>query len=168
VTRWFTKAPIDQQLIGLDLLWLELNGAAVLDVGCAEGLISQRCWDAGAALVHGVDNRSGAIEEASRAHGRLEFFVHDCETWEPPRLYDVVLMLGVLHKLADPAKALRKYLAACIEFAVVRLPTWPILIDSRSGNVPIDLEQVAGECGFKLTEKTSGPHGQWVGYLSRQ
>lgn len=178
MTRWFTKAPLEQQLIGLEPLWPEIGCASVLDVGCAEGLISWRCLKSGARLVHGIDDRQEAIKEAAgwvsgyaRAHGQVfGFWTADAEVWEPPQSYDVVLMLGILHKLKNPAKALCKYLTVCDEFAVFRLPEggWPILQDSRSGNQPFDLERVAHECGFKLTETAAGPRGQTVGYLWRQ
>lgn len=166
--RWFDKAPFDQQRIGLELLWPSVKGKTVLDVGCAEGAISKACLHNGAKSVHGVDNRKDAIQEAAESVAG-EFWVADVDVWEPVGSYDIVLMLGVLHKLKDPESALARCLNACDGMAVIRLPQgqWPVLRDSRSGNEPQHLGALAESFGFKLAHTAEGPASQWVGYLSR-
>lgn len=168
--RWFDKAPLEQQLIGLEPLWAEVNGRTVLDVGCAEGLIALECKKAGAKLILGVDNRETAVKEARQHFGdsyTCDAIVADVSQWEPRASFDVVLMLGVLQKLPNPGEVFVRMLCRCKELAVVRLPDggWPGLTDSRSGNQRIELDKAAALAGFELERVTQGPHGQWAGWL---
>lgn len=165
------KSSLEQQTIGLDDLWDLVVGNTVLDVGCAEGLIARKCLDAGASFVHGVELRKEAVER-TRALG-VNCDNANVDSYNPRRIYDVVLMLAILHKLAEPAKAFARLLSACDLVAVVRLPYggWPVLVDSRSGSIQIDLGRVASDQGFRLFQVTDGPsfdgRAQWTGYLYR-
>jgi 2-polyprenyl-3-methyl-5-hydroxy-6-metoxy-1,4-benzoquinol methylase len=170
--RWFDKAPIEQQMVGLDPLWCEVKGRTVLDVGCAEGLIALECKKAGARLILGIDNRESAVKEARGVLDcdttyTCDVVVADVIEWEPRASFDVVLMLGVLHKLPNPEQVFARFLGKCNDLAVVRLPSWPILRDERSGNVRINMDLVAAWSSFELEQVTDGPHGQRVGYLRR-
>jgi SAM-dependent methyltransferase len=167
---------LDQQLIGLDLLWPLVDNRSVLDVGCAEGLISIECCRQGAAYVHGIEIRADAVKLANH-HGNgwpFEAVHADARDYTPRQPYDVVLLLAVLHKLRDPSAALVRLVAAASRHVVIRLPhdDWPVLRDMRSGNRPHDLERVMLRCGFELYETADGPvdsgkPAEWVGYFSR-
>jgi SAM-dependent methyltransferase len=161
------KASFDEQMIGLDSLRFMVKDKAVFDLGCAEGQIAAQMLAWGAKSVHGVDNRSDAVAHAlSLGVGAT---VANADTFAPRQSYDIMLMLGVLHKLKDPAGAMGRMMDGCRKTCVIRLPNgqWPILRDGRSGNKPINLKDAAIDAGFRLYRETDGPHGQWVGYLSR-
>lgn len=162
--NWFKKAPLAQQLIGLEPLWENLRGKTLLDVGCAEGLISLECMKHGA-KVEGLEIRSSAVKEA-QAIG-VNCLEADVQHYQLERHYDIVLMLGILHKLADPITAFKRYLKYCNDLAVVRLPwnCWLDLVDSRSGGVPHNMHIAAMESGFYLDDQTEGPHNQLVLWL---
>lgn len=167
---------LELQLTGLDRLWPAIVGRSVLDVGCAEGLISLQCEQAGARLVLGVEIRRDAVAIANERafRRRVQFIPGDANTYDPAGRYDVVLLLAILHKLRDPSAAFERYLAACTELCVVRLPhdDWPVLRDPRSGNRPHDLAIAAARAGFGLEHVAEGPvadgkPAEWVGYFAR-
>lgn len=177
--KWWFDTPgkpgdrtVEQQMIGLEPLWPRLKNCTVLDVGCAEGFITQRAKEAGAELVDGIEIRADAVARC-KAMG-LTVLQADANTWVPPVRYDVVLLLAVIHKLQHPYAALRRYLAACDDLCVIRLRhcDWPIMRDARSGNVPVNLESAAKVSGFRLQQVKQGPidNGnppEFVGYLRR-
>jgi SAM-dependent methyltransferase len=182
VTFWFDKAPLAQQLTGLESLLAMVTDKSVLDVGCAEGLILAECLDRGARTSYGVDIRQEAIERAlenrqitlAARRSAVGLECADVNDWRPHRHYDIVLLLGILHKLADPGKVFRRMLGHCKHTCVVRLPhdDWPVLTDARSGNKPHNLVAIAEDCGFEMIRIAAGPAvggnpAQWTGYLQR-
>ena len=93
------------------------DGAIALDIGCCEGWFAHRLLDWGAARVVGMDLRAQNIERARavRDHfgvppGRLELIQADIFDIDPAVLgrFDVVLALGLIYHLEDPAGALRR------------------------------------------------------------
>lgn len=175
---WFhtTNRPgdrsIDQQLLGLDKLFSECVGKTVLDVGCAEGLISIELAKRGAVAVHGVEIVKGHVEVGSRLRKSLPVTLEhaDANTWAPKREYDIVIMLALLHKLKDPSAACARFVARARELVVLRLPPLhaPTIIDERSGRVPHDIGKVMKSCGFELVrEARDGPFEEWLGYYKR-
>jgi len=174
MSMWFRsaggKVSLQQQLIGLEYLWPLVKDKTVLDVGCAEGDIAELCVTCGCGELVGVESRPEAVR-FSRRKG-INTIKANAEDWVPENRYDVVLLLGVIHKLRNPAEVLARMLRACKELCVVRLPGdgWPVLVDERSGSVPIDLHRVMVEAGWKIQHRTDGPRvegskAQWVGYL---
>jgi SAM-dependent methyltransferase len=160
-----------QQLAGLDVLRARVPGCSVLDVGCAEGAVSLQLCDDGAAAVHGIDIRPDFVEHANAARGdRAALFeVADANTYTPKRSYDFVLMLAVLHKLADPSAAAAR-LAAAGRFVVVRLPPEhaPKIRDARSGFKPHAVHRVLLNSGFRALHITKGAFDEWMGYYIRE
>lgn len=162
--------------MGLDRLWPEVAGKTVLDVGCAEGLISLTCVMHGA-NVFGIEVRKPAVDFASKAardaklHWAQATFVWaDAEHFQPAEGYDIVLMLAVLHKLKDPSAACRRFAAAAKDLVVIRLPPKhaPDIVDDRSGGVIHRIGDVMLDAGFDCEHaSTSGPFGEWVGYYRR-
>lgn len=161
------KVTLEQQLTGLDLLKEIVPSKTVFDLGCAEGQIAAQVKAWGASKVHGADNRRDAVDHAVTLG--VNAILADADRFQPSKNYDVVLLLGILHKLKHSEKTLRLMLAACNEICVIRLPPgqWPILLDSRSGGKHVDLMAAATDSGFRLFAESEGPHGQWVGYLRR-
>jgi len=102
---------LEEQMEAVRLALAEAPGRTVLDLGCAEGLVGREFARAGAKQVLGVDSLRGHIEVAQKVCAGLpmKFIVSGLEelaaqqtaggeVWQ----YDIVLALGVTHKLQRP------------------------------------------------------------------
>jgi len=164
---------IDQQRMGLGWLFNNCRGRTVLDVGCAEGLLSIELAQLGAAAVHGIEIVPGHVEVANRLRGGLPvtFEVADANVWRPVRQYDIVIALALLHKLRNPTAAAAALAEAARHAVVLRLPPEhaPTIIDQRSGFNPHHIGEVMAAAGFSLhAASNDGAFGEWVGiYLRR-
>jgi len=171
---WFGQTrTLEQQLTGLQDLLDMVEGLTVLDVGCAEGLISVECAKQGARAVYGIELVSEFVAEAKRnalskmispVHVRAwpcTFIQGDANTWTPApdEQYDVVLLLAILQKLRDPSAACKRIAKCARELVVIRLPPGnaPVIIDWRSGMRPHDIEHAMREAGFYLAARADGP-----------
>jgi 2-polyprenyl-3-methyl-5-hydroxy-6-metoxy-1,4-benzoquinol methylase len=177
VKGWFTTEgrpgdrTLAQQLTGLDDLRARVKDKTILDVGCAEGLISMQLFDDGAAAVHGLEIVPGHVEVANKLRGAraCTFEVADANTYEPVRQYDIVIMLALLQKLRDPSAACKRLIAASRHMVVLRLPpaTAPTVIDARSGGQPHHIGAVMTSNGFMLKASNRGHLNEWVGTYER-
>lgn len=139
-----------------------------LDVGCAEGLIAMECAKAGAIHVHGVELVPQRVADANRLRGSLpcSFEVANVSTYTPPRPYDVLLALSILHKLPNPSATLYRLVHNfCMRMVVIRLPPGrgPLVLDPRSANVPHDLDATLQDLGFNLEHEAEGHLNEWIG-----
>lgn len=164
---------LKQQLKGLGELQERVAGKTVLDIGCAEGLISIQLIDRGAIAVHGIEMRADYVDDGNRLRGdrACMFECANANEWTPVRQYDIVLMLAVLHKLKNPAEACMKFAQAARELVVIRLPPKraPLVLDERSNMQPFDIAEVMRHAGFILgTHGLIGPHKEWMGYYERR
>ncbi|HYH39915.1 MAG TPA: class I SAM-dependent methyltransferase [Azospirillum sp.] len=163
-----------EQLTGLDPLFGMVGGASILDLGCAEGLISLEMMKAGAKLAHGVEGVDSRVETARRLfEGRnAAFFVADLSVFAnaPPAgllpSYDAVLLLSIAHKFKDPAEFIRAAVARCSRYVAVRLPA-PVIQDRRSDYVPVDVPRLMASLGFGQIHDAPGPRAEWVGIFER-
>ena len=163
---------LDQQLNGLDRLFMAVRGKTVLDVGCAEGLISVELAKAGALAVHGVEIVPGHVEVANKLRGDLPvtFEVGDANVWQPKRNYDIVIALALLQKVRNPTAVAARLAASARELVVLRLPPQhaPTIIDERSGNEPHHIGTVMKNGGWYVEHAGyDGAFGEWVGYYRR-
>lgn len=164
---------LEQQLLGLDPLFAECKGKTVLDVGCAEGMISIELARRGALAVHGIEVATRRVKVGRFRVGPLPVTleVADANVWQPRRQYDIVLALAVLHKLKDPSSAARRLADACKDLMVLRLPPamGHCIIDGRSACKPHAIDQVLTAAGFEV-ERTAydGPFGEFVSYWRRK
>lgn len=178
---WFTTPgrpgdrTLEEQMAGLGPLWPRVYGGTVLDVGCAEGLISMEAIRRGARYVRGVEIVPGHVHIARRMaeslpRGSITFQVGDANTYVPPcASYDVVLLLAILHKLRDPVAACKRYAAAATTLCVIRLPPdgAPIIRDVRTKFQPFDIGAAMEQEGWKLVEVCRGHDNEWTGYYER-
>jgi len=179
---WFTTKGrpgdrlLKQQVVGLGRLFERLGrrdpSMTVLDVGCAEGLITMKCFDEGAIACHGVEIVPGHVDVANDLRGEraCTFEVGDANEWQPQRQYDVVLLLAILHKLRDPLEACKRFADAARTLVVIRLPPGGSVIrDERTNFHPFDVGATMEEAGFDLTRGgPDGPFGEWMGYYERR
>ena len=149
-------------------------GKTILELGCAEGLMSQWFVDRnGAASVHGIEIVQGHVD-LGRQHivGRqVKLEVANCDTWRPKRAYDVSVALALLHKLQDPLACLAAMAEATKEMVVVRLPSacspW-VITDARTDFRPWDVDKCLRLNGFELVDSTMGPFNEPTGFWRRK
>lgn len=162
---------LSDQLTGLGRLMLDVQGKSVLDVGCAEGLISIACARAYAKEVHGVEIVASHLEIGRTLAYELPVtFEHaDANNYLPLRQYDFVLLLAVLHKLKNPTNAAARFAACADQMVVIRLPpeNAPCIIDSRSDFRPHNIGELMQRCGFDLIDVTRGHFNEWCGWYQR-
>lgn len=100
---------LQEQMLGLDRALTECKGKTVLDLGCAEGLIGLEFAKAGAARVVGIELLETHLQVARKAckgYSQMEFIcahlgIHIRDNPDPEQ-FDIVLALGIIHKLDDP------------------------------------------------------------------
>lgn len=163
---------LDDQLKGLDWLFANCAGKTVLDIGCAEGLISIELARRGALAVHGIEIVPEHVAVANKLRGDLPvtFEVGDANVWRPRRAYDIVIALALLHKLKNPTAAAAAFAEAAREAVVLRLPPEhaPTIIDPRSKNEPHHIGETMRRAGFKLVHAAKDGHfNEWVGVWTR-
>lgn len=126
------RVALPRQYAGLNAV--DLAGKSVLEVGCAEGLVSIENLKRGARLVHGIEFRERAVEVARSMVGilglsdRAKFYsgdIGDPDTaFNQPGMqdkYDVVMAMAVIQKVPRQGSVLRKLLAKCTGTFVFRL-----------------------------------------------
>ena len=164
---------LDQQMRGLAPLFDEARGRRVLDIGCAEGLISLEMAAAGATHVDGVEIVPGHVAIANRmAEQRklpCKFIQADANRYDPQEQYRIVLLLAVLHKLQKPEIRARAYASLCTDLCVIRLSPdgTEIINDARSQNVPQDIGAVMRSLGFSVERSELGPFDEVTWYYRR-
>ena len=163
---------LEDQLKGLDWLLENCAGRTVLDVGCAEGLISIELAKRGAIALHGVEIVGKHLTVARELAGDLPvtFENADGNVWHPTRQYDIVLLLSIVHKFKDPSERAAVFARACADILVFRTPPKfaPAIVDWRSGNALHDIATVFAREGFTLQFGAhNGPFGEWVGIYRR-
>jgi 2-polyprenyl-3-methyl-5-hydroxy-6-metoxy-1,4-benzoquinol methylase len=195
---WFTigdnggQMPLDRQDAGLGEI--DFKGKTVLEIGCAEGLVSFANLKRGAKLVHGIEYRDRAVEVARSMAGILghqqaaKFFQGDIRQTRTVlnqasmlERYDIVMAMAVLQKVADQATIFRQLLAKCASTMVLRLPERALyryrLLNRQWSWGPADPVEVAKEEGFSLAWESCGyPKGKppfpvtgeaWLGVFQR-
>lgn len=165
---------LEEQLKGLIPLCRAVEDKSVLDVGCAEGLISILMARHGAKFVRGIEIVPGHVKVAREQaawlpYSSIAFVEDDANTYLPTCQYDVVLMLAILHKLRDPVAACKRFADAAKELVVIRLPPEgaPVIRDVRTGFKPFDIGAIMLQSGWELTDVTQGHFNEWTGYYRR-
>lgn len=151
-----------------------VRGATILDLGCAEGLISKWLIDDGRArLVHGLDAYEPYLETARKMMPRdrykTKFAVCDFNHFERDAAtvgllpgYDVVLALNVIQKLLDPRAMLMTAASYAGTWFVYSGPA-PVIKDVRSNFVEVDVEKELSK--FKLFHFDPGTVSHSKGHL---
>jgi len=154
-----------QQILGLEDL--DVRGHDVLELGCAEGLMTR--WlvkHKGALHVTGVDVIDDHVNEAMRQNTGVpsSFLVHDLNEPRPWGGYDTVIALAVLHKLRRPDVMAATIASIARKQIILRLPPEhaPVVIDQRSGMRPFDCEAPILQRGFKERWTSRGSFGEWT------
>jgi len=85
-------------------------GAAVLDVGCGQGVLARRLGSSSYARYVGIDLSDSAVCVAQQQPPeRSSFFAADCEDYSPTEPFDVIVFNEVLCCLRDPLRTVERY-----------------------------------------------------------
>lgn len=167
-----------EQMLGLDPLLAEVSGKTVLDLGCAEGLISIAVAGAGAEVVDACDNNAAFVETARQyASNVAGKGVIVCEAdlnagmpaWTAGG-YDIVLALAIIHKLKLPAERLGQAADLARSLLVIRLPVHAVDGVFHAKYRPdqrCDVVAVMTSRGFDLERIEPGPRDEQVQYWRR-
>lgn len=181
---WFSIAGVrpgdrtlKEQMIGLDLALKEARGKTVLDLGCAEGLISREFAKAGAKSVLGIELLASHLAVAKvqcRDVPQVQFVQAHLGDYIKAResfpQYDIVLALGIIHKLEDPAIPLRFAAQSARSLVVFRAPAkkYDGLIKSKHSDIKCDVPKIMKSEGFIETALIEGVRGEAAQYWRRR
>lgn len=172
---WFNgHRSLAEQMKGLDPALAECKGKRVLDVGCAEALISLEFWKRGA-TVDAFDNNVSYVAQATRNAGHtgglVKVLLGDMNDGLPKGMmppYDIVLALAVLHKAPDVTAATRLLAKACSDLMVIRLPIGCTgVMQAKHGTSVCNLLTEMPALGFTLERTEKGPRDELVQYYRR-
>lgn len=163
-----------EQALGVERALGECVGKTVLDLGCAEGLLARSFSLAGAARVHGIDSVGGHLQVAMDICSRYRTISFEqADLHEPPPLtepFDIVLALGIAHKLKHPEELIRYAADASRGLVLVRMTKYSATGLLRSKFFPQNVCNVTEEMtakGFALETIESGPREETVHYYRR-
>lgn len=167
---------LDEQRQGLGPALEEAKGKTVLDLGCAEALISLEFSRAGAVDVLGIELLASHLDVARKVcKGQPVRFVcahlGDYIKANPPKMaFDIVLALGIIHKLEDPAVPLRFAARSAKSLLLFRAPAKATdgVIRSKHTKVPCNVPMVMREEGFFEEKLIPGVRGEAAQYWRRK
>lgn len=152
---------LEDQMIALWPAVAEAKGKSVLDVGCAEGLIGREFARAGAATVTGIDSIAEHLRVAAeQCTGFPMTFVHaNLNNPQPEYSVDIVLALGVNHKLRFPEMGIRFAARSSRDLVLLRSGRGAVngVIYGKYSRIPCDSHAVMRQEGFELEKVLDGP-----------
>jgi SAM-dependent methyltransferase len=177
-TPWFNATrSLEDQMIGLEDALAECVGKTVLDLGCAEAHISREFAIAGAARVVGIETALWSIDAAKVVcvgypqieliHANLSHYME--ENPEPER-FDIVLALGIMHKMGDMAAALRWSARCAKDLYLLRPPGYASAdgyFRNKKRSDMVHAPTVLSIAGFTEQKRIQGAHGEHVEYWRR-
>jgi SAM-dependent methyltransferase len=104
IRHWWWRARNDCVRHEINHLLDSRRDAAILDVGCGDGVLFSFLSQFGD--VQGIDPDPAVVSPDSAHRHRIELRGFD-ESFLPGRRYDLILMLDVLEHLEDPVRAVR-------------------------------------------------------------
>ncbi len=152
---------IEEQLTALLPALAEASGKTVLDLGCAEGLLGRAFAQAGAKHVHGMESVRDHLAVARRVCKGLamSFELAELNQLPEPKQYDIVLALGIIHKLHDPGAGLRWAASCARDLFLIRSGRGDRngIIHSKHRRASCDRDAVLREAGLELERTVQGP-----------
>lgn len=160
---------LEEQILAVRPALAEARGKVVLDLGSAEGLIAREFALAGAARVRCMEAVADHIVAGRKVCAGLpvEFTRIDLNTADesctligPGHRYDIVLALGVIHKLHSPEAGLRFAAAACAGLLLLRSGRGAVdgvIRSKHRKNATCDAPAMLGQLGFRLEKEVAGP-----------
>ncbi len=180
--RELADRTLEEQMRGLDRALAEAKGATVLDLGCAEGLIGREFARAGASHVLGVELLEPHLVIARKAcadYPQMRFLCAHIESLAkqdkaaPLEQFDIVLALGVIHKLRVLEPALRWAASKAKKLFVFRSAAMTdpkdadyFVYGKRSRNA-VNLPKLMRDEGFRDEGKERSAREEFVHYWRR-
>jgi len=165
---------VEEQMIAVRPALAEAAGKSVLDLGCAEGLIGREFARAGAAEVFGLDSVGGHLQVATQQCIGLPMKFRQADfqvvaAGEPERQFDIVLALGVVHKMEHPADGVNFAAKSARLLVLFRAKggTTDGIVRSKFGHDFCDAHQLMRQHGFWLEKIVDGTRGEAVEYWRR-
>ncbi len=171
---------LKEQMLGLDRALTECKGKSVLDLGCAEGLIGREFARAGAARVLGIELLASHLEVAQASckdYQQMEFVCANLKLWilehGEPEQFDIVLALGIIHKLYEPNSLLVWAAKSARDLLCFRAPAKvepdgsDYLVKSKFCDAVCNVPQTMREHGFVDEGVVPGVRGEGVQYWRR-
>ncbi len=194
VTKGWFKVPgvrpdgdrtLKEQMMGLERALAECKGKTVLDLGCAEGLISLEFAKAGAKSVVGIELLSAHLAVARTvcrkyvAQGVIRFVCGHLgdiivATCREDFSADIVLALGIIHKLDDPNVPMAFAADCAKELLCFRAPAKvtpegaDYLVKSKFKDNVCNVPKLMREKGFADEGTVPGVRGEGVQYWRRK
>ena len=168
---------LKEQMMGLQPAIAEANGKTVLDLGCAEGLIAKEFALAGASQVTGIELLASHLAVAKvqcRGLKNIKFICAHLDdyikTLESIPQYDIVLALGIIHKLHDPGVPMRFAAQSARDLLIFRAPAKSKsgIIKSKHTDVTCDVNAIMESEGFVEEKKIAGVRGESAQYWRRK
>lgn len=158
---------LEEQLTGLSFALAEAEGKRVLDLGSAEGLISNAFARAGATVL-GIECNLESLA-AARCADRVEIMHGKIGRQSiPAGPWDITLALAILHKLRFPEKVIADICAKTLDLIVVRLPGGSTgIVKSKHFGTLHDLNAAFVTNGCVLEKVVPGPRDELVQYWRR-
>lgn len=165
-----------EQMMGLDAALKLVSGKTVLDLGAAECLIGREFALAGAVDVLCIESLATHLAVARRACAdcsQMRFeqaYLQDyIVAHEPPEVYDIVLCLGIIHKMENPAELLGWAARSAKDFLLFRAPAnaWNGVVTAKHSKVKCHVPTVMELFGFNLERHVAGARGEGVEYWRR-
>lgn len=168
---------LSEQMAGLEDALALTPGKTVLDLGCAEGLIGREFALAGAASVLGIEVLETHLEVARKACAdckQMKFICANLTDYmpahEPPEQFDIVLCLGIAHKLRHPETVMRFSCRSAKDLVCFRAPAsnWNGWFRAKHGGERCHVPTVMTRWGFELEKHIAGKRGEGVEYWRRK
>jgi SAM-dependent methyltransferase len=166
-----------EQMMGLAPALAFARGKTVLDLGCAEGLIAREFALAGASEVEGVELLPSHIEVgrvACKDAPAVRFVCAHLDDYAAARpdapQFDVVLALGIIHKLHDPNVPLDFAARSARELLCFRAPakSKDYVVKSKFTDRVCNVPKRMRSHGFREGETIAGVRGEAVQYWWRK
>lgn len=183
---------LEEQMLGLDPALAEASGKTVLDLGCAEGLIGREFAKAGATRVLGIELLKSHLEVARKAcksFKQMEFVCahlgyyiaascdqneagsdgYDFKVGVPRETFDIVLALGIIHKLDDPAVPLVFAARSARSLVCFRAPAHASdgVVTAKHSKKTCNVPDIMEREGFVEEKLIPGVRGEAVQYWRR-
>lgn len=167
----------EEQLRGLEPALAACKGKTVLDLGAAECMIAAAFARAGAAHVTAIELLADHCAVGRKVCAGLPVTIVQAELAayvqenQVAVRYDIVLALGIAHKLHDPGLLLKFGAKACREVLVFRGPGkekfWDGWLKAKFGKGRVHVPTLMHEEGFVEGETYDSAHGERAQYWHR-
>jgi SAM-dependent methyltransferase len=154
---------LEDQIVAVRPALTEAAGKTVLDLGCAEGLIAREFALAGASDVLGIESVAGHLEVARRICDGLAIRFLHANLSNAGQMdvgqFDIVLGLGVIHKLEFPEIGLRFAARSCKALLLLRSGrrvTGGLIHSKRDPKNVCDSHALLRADGFEMEKVVTG------------